>query len=47
MSLFIGLLAVPDAARQELVKIGVLAGSVLSALAGTVVLLVARRAALR
>jgi Na+:H+ antiporter, NhaA family len=44
MSLFIGLLAFPDAARQDLVKVGVLAGSLLSALAGTLVLLLARRA---
>jgi NhaA family Na+:H+ antiporter len=44
MSLFIGLLAFPDSTRQELVKIGVLAGSILSALAGTVVLVMARRA---
>jgi NhaA family Na+:H+ antiporter len=44
MSLFIGLLAFPDSTRQELVKIGVLAGSILSALAGTAVLLIARPA---
>jgi NhaA family Na+:H+ antiporter len=44
MSLFIGLLAFPDSVDlQEQVKVGVLLGSVLSALAGTAVLLVARR----
>ena len=43
MSLFIGLLAFPDAAGlQDQVKIGVLLGSALSALAGTAVLLFAR-----
>ncbi|HEY4254371.1 MAG TPA: Na+/H+ antiporter NhaA [Roseomonas sp.] len=44
MSLFIGLLAFPgDILRQEQVKIGVLAGSLLSALAGAVVLKRAKR----
>ena len=43
MSLFIGLLAFPDApALQDGVKVGVLAGSVLSALAGALVLAFAR-----
>lgn len=44
MSLFIGLLAFPGApAPQDGVKLGVLAGSLLSALAGTLILLFARR----
>jgi NhaA family Na+:H+ antiporter len=38
MSLFIGLLAFPTAAAQDSVKIGVLAGSTLSAVAGSIVL---------
>lgn len=44
MSLFIGLLAFPTSATlQDQVKIGVLMGSLLSAVVGTLVLLVARR----
>ena len=44
MSLFIGLLAFyDDEALQSAVKLGVLAGSLASALAGTAVLLVAKR----
>jgi len=50
MSLFIGMLAFPDSEElQSAVKVGVLAGSLLSGLAGTVVLLLAapkRRSAL-
>ena len=43
MSLFIGMLAFPDSPElQDAVKIGVLAGSVLSAVTGAVVLLIAR-----
>ena len=43
MSLFIGMLAFPDSpAQQDAVKIGVLAGSVLSAVTGAVVLLLAK-----
>jgi Na+:H+ antiporter, NhaA family len=42
MSLFIGLLAFSDAEREAVTKIAVLAGSLLSALAGTVVLLLGR-----
>lgn len=42
MSLFIGGLAFPDAIHMEEVKIGVLAGSILSACAGAIVLLLAR-----
>ena len=43
MSLFIGLLAFPDQpVLQDEVKVGVLLGSIISALAGTVVLLFAR-----
>jgi NhaA family Na+:H+ antiporter len=49
MSLFIGILAFPGSAdMQDAVKIGVLAGSILSALAGTAVFIAAgRRAPLR
>ncbi|MDB5668256.1 MAG: nhaA [Alphaproteobacteria bacterium] len=43
MSLFIGLLAFDDPALQAQVKIGVLSGSLLSALAGALVLRVSRR----
>ncbi len=44
MSLFIGLLAFPDSpGLQDEVKIGVLAGSMLSAIVGTLILLVAKR----
>ena len=43
MSLFIGLLAFDDPALQAQVKIGVLAGSILSALAGSAVLATSRR----
>lgn len=43
MSLFIGLLAFPDEALQDQVKLGVLAGSLLSALAGAAVLLMSSR----
>ena len=43
MSLFIGLLAFPDEAMQTQVKIGVLAGSILSAIAGAAVLRLAKR----
>jgi NhaA family Na+:H+ antiporter len=43
MSLFIGLLAFPDAGMQDQVKIGVLAGSVLSAIAGATVLMLSSR----
>ena len=44
MSLFVGLLAFPGAPDlQDRVKLGVLAGSLLSALIGTLVLLLARR----
>lgn len=43
MSLFIGMLAFPDSpGMQDAVKIGVLAGSVLSAVTGAVVLLIAK-----
>ena len=45
MSLFIGGLAFADVERMEAVKIGVLAGSVASALAGAVVLIAAARKA--
>jgi NhaA family Na+:H+ antiporter len=44
MSLFIGLLAFSDAEREAVTKLAVLAGSLLSALAGTVVLLLGSRA---
>jgi NhaA family Na+:H+ antiporter len=43
MSLFIGLLAFPAEAMQDQVKIGVLAGSILSALAGAAVLMLSSR----
>ena len=43
MSLFIGLLAFDDAARQDATKLGVLAGSSLSAIVGATVLLLASR----
>jgi NhaA family Na+:H+ antiporter len=44
MSLFVGLLAFPDSpALQDALKVGVLAGSALSALAGALVLLLSRR----
>ena len=43
MSLFIGLLAFPSDTLQSQVKIGVLAGSLLSALAGALVLRLAKR----
>jgi NhaA family Na+:H+ antiporter len=45
MSLFIGLLAFPTEAMQEQVKIGVLAGSLLSALVGVAVLMGSKREA--
>jgi NhaA family Na+:H+ antiporter len=44
MSLFIGLLAFSDAEQEAVTKLAVLAGSLLSALAGTVVLLLGSRA---
>ncbi len=43
MSLFIGLLAFPNPALQNEVKVGVLAGSLISALCGAALLSVARR----
>jgi NhaA family Na+:H+ antiporter len=43
MSLFIGLLAFEDPAMQARVKYGILAGSLLSGLAGYLVLRVVRR----
>lgn len=43
MSLFIGLLAFPDPALQDEVKVGVLAGSLVSALCGAALLSVAKR----
>jgi NhaA family Na+:H+ antiporter len=43
MSLFIGLLAFPDPALQDEVKVGVLLGSLVSALCGAALLSVARR----
>ena len=43
MSLFIGLLAFPESHLHDEVKVGVLAGSLLSALAGSAVLALARR----
>jgi Na+:H+ antiporter, NhaA family len=46
MSLFIGLLAFPDPALQDQVKVGVLAGSLVSALCGAALLSVAKREAL-
>jgi len=44
MSLFIGLLAFPDPALQDEVKVGVLVGSLVSALCGAALLSVAKRA---
>jgi Na+:H+ antiporter, NhaA family len=43
MSLFIGLLAFPDAERDHLIKLGVLIGSLLSAIVGSFVLLMPKR----
>jgi NhaA family Na+:H+ antiporter len=43
MSLFIGLLAFPDPALQNEVKVGVLVGSLISALCGAAVLKIAKR----
>lgn len=43
MSLFIGLLAFPDPALQDEVKVGVLAGSLLSALCGAALLSIVKR----
>ncbi|WP_091740136.1 Na+/H+ antiporter NhaA [Phenylobacterium immobile] len=43
MSLFIGLLAFPDPALQDEVKVGVLVGSLISALCGAALLSVAKR----
>lgn len=43
MSLFIGLLAFPDASSQEHVKIGILAGSLASGVAGAAVLMASAR----
>jgi NhaA family Na+:H+ antiporter len=45
MSLFIGLLALADTERESMVKLAVLAGSLLSALAGAAVLIQRKRAA--
>jgi Na+:H+ antiporter, NhaA family len=42
MSLFIGGLAFPDPEHETAVKLGVLAGSALSGLAGAAILLLAR-----
>ena len=47
MSLFIGLLAFPDPAVQDEVKLGVLAGSLMSALCGAALLSVKKRGATR
>jgi len=44
MSLFIGLLAFADAERESMIKLAVLAGSLLSAVAGAAIL-VRRKAA--
>lgn len=44
MSLFLGLLAFPDDGRQEMVKLGVIGGSLLSIMWGTVVLRLSARA---
>jgi Na+:H+ antiporter, NhaA family len=44
MSLFVGHLAFGESPALETAKVGVLAASVISGLAGTVVLLVSRRA---
>ncbi|WP_296599866.1 Na+/H+ antiporter NhaA, partial [Phenylobacterium sp.] len=43
MSLFIGLLAFPNPAMQDEVKVGVLIGSFMSALSGAALLSVAKR----
>jgi NhaA family Na+:H+ antiporter len=43
MSLFIGLLAFPDASSQDHVKIGILAGSLASGVAGAAVLIASGR----
>jgi NhaA family Na+:H+ antiporter len=45
MSLFIGLLAFADAEHESMVKLAVLAGSLLSAFAGAAVLVAAGRPA--
>jgi Na+/H+ antiporter NhaA len=45
MSLFIGLLAFADAEREAMTKLAVLVGSLLSALAGTAVLIQRKAAA--
>ena len=45
MSFFIGLLAFADPEREAVIKLAVLVGSLLSALAGAVILLGSRRPA--